>query len=164
MKKLFGRSFVRALIITVVSALIIIGGIYAYETLWSGKAGITIEPTEGEGQLEVTQVSVDKGTWDESSKTWTVSLVRGEYASLNVLLENTGSDIVVIHGEVNGSVTISYPRDGVTVCTGYQPHYDGIGILGGETGSVSFSISVDADAEAGGVPDVQLKVVEGPRS
>ena len=60
MKKLFTGSFVRALIITVVAALIIIGGIYAYQTLWSGKAHITIEPPAGEGHLEATRIEVDK--------------------------------------------------------------------------------------------------------
>jgi len=58
MKELFTKSFIGALIITVISALIIVGGVYAYETLWSGKAVITIEaPTSG-GHLEVTGVEV----------------------------------------------------------------------------------------------------------
>ena len=160
MKKLFTRSFVRALIITVVSALIIAGGIYAYETLWSGEAHITIEPPAGGGQLEVTGVTVDKGTWDDNSNTWTVSLLRGDEEYIHIWFKNNGGDAVVLYGEVNGSSDMRiYPRDGVTIVNVY-PDINKQTIPAGATDHVSFKIEVDADAEPGEVPEIELKIVK----
>ncbi len=153
--------FWKAVIAAVVVALLLGVSVYAYETLWSGKARITVEPPGEPGELEVTEIKVYTGTWNESAKTWTVSLVRGEYTFLDVYLKNTGSEIAVVHGRVNGSLSFS-PREGVTVETGYQPAYNGIGIMGGQTGAVRFSVRAEVDAEAGDVPEVHLQVVNGP--
>ena len=153
--------FWRAVIAAVVVTLVLSGAVYAYDTLWSGRAHITVEPPGDLGELEVTQIKVNKGTWHESSGTWTVSLVRGDSANLEVYLKNTGSEIAVVHGRINGSLSFS-PRAGVTVETAYQPNYNGVGILGGQTRAVGFTVRVAVDAEAGEVPEVQLQVVNGP--
>lgn len=159
MKALFTRSFVRTLIIAVVSALIVVGGIYAYETLWSGKAAITIRPPSGEAQLEMTGVTVTDtyGTWDEDNGTWTVSLLRGIWAGLLISLRNTGGDLVEIQKCVNGSCFDTARSvelaPGVTVTvSGYSS------IAAGETGSVVFEVHADVNAEPGALPDVQLEV------
>ena len=150
MKKLFTRSFVRALIITAVSALIIAGGIYAYETLWSGKAGITIEPTEGEGQLEVIDVSVTKGTWNDGTNTWTVCLNKLDEEFLTVTVENTGSAAV----RVDSSVSDRYPATGVLVKA--LNLWDNV--AAGATKDIMFGIYIGADASPGEVPEVQLEL------
>ena len=153
--------FWKAIIAAVVVTLVLSGAVYAYETLWSGATRITVEPPGDLGELEVTEIRVHTGTWNESTKTWTVSLVRGEYTFLDVYLKNTGSEIAVVSGRINGSLSFS-PREGVSLSTGYQPAYNGIGIMGGQTGAVRFSLSAEVDAEAGEVPEVQLQVVNGP--
>jgi len=158
MKKLFTRSLVRALTITVISTLIIVGGTYAYETLWTGEAHITIEAPDGEGELEVTSVTVDKGTWNDSTNTWTVSLLRGDEVYIRIYLQNNGGDAVVVHGEVNGSSDLRiYPRDGVTIVNVYSSWTEQT-IPAGQTKHIAFKIEVDADAEPGEVPDVQLEI------
>ena len=158
MKKLFTRSFVRALIITVVSAVIIVGGIYAYETFWSGEAHITLEPPASEGQLEVTGVSVDKGTWDDNSNTWTVSLLRGDEVYIRTYLKNNGGDAIAVYGEVNGSSDQRiHPCDGVTVVNVY-PYINKQTIPADATKHIAFKIEVDTDAEPGEVPEIQLKL------
>ena len=163
MKELFTRSFVRALIITVVSALIIVGGIYAYETLWSGKANITIEPPETEGELEIVGTRTEDsgsgsyGTWDETTKTWTVSLPRGTYAAIRLDIENTGGDLVEIQKCVDG--TCFDTADSVQIATGVRVTVSGAcDIAVGETRPVYFEVRTESDAEAGTLPEVQLEI------
>jgi hypothetical protein len=160
MRRLSTRSFIRALIITVVSALIIAGGIYAYETLWSGKVHITIEAPASEGQLEVTGVTVDKGTWDDNSDTWTVSLLRGDEVYIRTYLKNNGGDAIAVCGEVNGSSDQRiHPCDGVTVVNVY-PYINKQTTPADATKHIAFKIEVDADAEPGEVPEIELKIVK----
>lgn len=167
MKGLFTKSFIRALIITAVAALIIVGGVYAYETLWSGKAAITIEPPTGEAQLEITGISTSDsgsgiyggtyGTWDEASKTWTVSLPRGTSATLRMSLKNTGGDIVEIQKCV-GDICFDAAHS-VEVAPGVMITVSGYNsIAAGETGPVQFDIHAAADAEPGILPEVQLEI------
>ena len=158
MKKLFGRSFVRALIITVVSALIIVGGIYAYETLWSGKAHITIEPpVDGAtGEWELIDVTASDSTWDDATGTWTASVARGEWMgpTLTVQFKNTGGDVVTYKPYVNGHELQTYVAPGVLI----QTTGDLSQLAAGETGYICFRVSVKADAESGTLPEVQLEL------
>ena len=150
MKKLFTRSFIRALIITVVSALIIVGGIYAYQTLWSGKAHITIEPpTSSSAQIEITDIWADKGVYEDSTNTWTVSIPRGSDAALFVAMENTGGDA----GMAGGYTSNTNPAPGVEVIPdSYEP------IPAGGTNIIGFLIIVHTDAEPGTLPEIQLEL------
>jgi hypothetical protein len=166
MKKLFTRSFIRALIITVLSALIIVGGIYAFETLWSGKANITIEPPESEGQLEITGTRTEDsgsgsyGTWDESTKTWTVSLPRGTWASIRLDIKNTGDDLVEVQKCVDG--TCYDTAHSVQIATGVRVNVSGAcDIAAGETHPVIFEVRTESDAEPGTLPEVQLEIRTG---
>ena len=157
MKKLFGRSFVRALIITVVSALIIIGGIYAYETFWSGKAHITIEaPTsEGQGELEITSVeALSNGTWDEALGLWTVSIARGESAALRVGFRNIGSDAVSYFPYIDNHELSVYVAPGVFM----QTTGDLSLLAAGEDGYIKYSVRAEADAEPGTLPEIRLEI------
>ena len=158
MKKLFTKSFIRALILTVISALIIVGGIYAYETLWSGKAVITIENPGGAGALEVTDVSVSRGTWDESSKTWTVSIPRGSIESLRVNVTNSGGDAVTCHYYVSNA----NPVPGVTITSdsGSSSGWTSTGYVFGAGNSewLTFQVRTSADAEPGTLPEIQLRL------
>jgi hypothetical protein len=152
MKGVFTKSFIRALIITVVSASIIAGGVYAYETLWSGKAGITIEPpteiTNG-GQVEIKDIWVDKGTYDNPTNTWTVSIARGSNAALYVEIENNAGDAVMVGGYASNTD----PASGVKVRPdGYEP------IPVGETNIIGFLVTVSTTAEPGTLPDVELEI------
>jgi len=170
MEKLFTRSFVRAIIITVIAALTIVGGVYAYETLWSGKAHITIEPPAGEAQLEITGVTTSDsgsgiyggtyGTWDEASKTWTVSLPRGTWATLRMSFKNTGGDLVEIQKCVGD--TCFDAAHSVDIAPGVMITGSGYNsIAAGETGPVQFDIHVAADAEPGTLPEIQLEIRQG---
>lgn len=129
MEKLFTRSFIRALIITAVSGLIIVGGVYAYETLWSGKAVITIEPPtiafspssfsfnaqQGKTILltDVLQISNSGGktlNWSVSSDADWLHLPSnsgsgGVTASMSICVNVTGMDA----GNYTANITISAP-------------------------------------------------------
>jgi len=151
MEKLFTRSFIRALIITAVSGLIIVGGVYAYETLWSGKAHITVEAPSGEAQLQITEVSVDEGTWDDATGVWTVSIPRGGDAALYVHLRNDGGDVIVVNGEAEGE-THYYEVDGVRIWP------DSVTLPGGQSDTLGFLVTVAADAEPGTLPEIKLEI------
>lgn len=155
MKKLFTRSFIRALMITVISALIIAGGIYAYQTLWSGKAHITIEPPAGEGQLEVTGVTAgSNGSWDDVTNTWTVSIAKGESARLTVHLRNTDGDAVSYLPYIDNHELTTYVAPGV-----YMQTTGDLSLLAaGESGSIRYSVRAEADAEPGTLPEIQLEI------
>lgn len=155
MRSLFTRSFARALTITLVSALIIIGGASAYETIWAGTAHITIVEPSSEAELEITGVSVSEGTWDSNTNTWTVSLKRGDWAALFVYLKNTGGDAIVVHGEINGE---SSPSIGAFAGSSVGAET----LSAGESGTLVFQFAVKADASPGAVPDIELAIVEGP--
>ena len=150
MKKLFTKSFVRALIITVISALVIGGAIYAYETLWSGKANIVIEPPTAEGGLiEVSNVWADKGTYDDLTNAWSVSILRGSDAALYVEIQNNSGDAVMVGGYASNTD----PAPGVKVWPdGYEP------IPAGGTNTIGFLVTASATAEPGTLPEIQLEI------
>jgi len=158
MRKIFNKSLARALIITIIAAVVIVGGIYAYETLWSGTGRLTIvSPTDG-AVIEVTEVHVSTGTWDESTDTWTASLSRGGIESIVVRVTNTGGDVATIYYYVSDA----NPAPGVTInsdsgsdsgwtTTGYN-------LAAGKSQSLTFQVRVDADAEPGTLPEFQLRL------
>jgi len=156
MKRLLTKSFIRALIITAVSASVIIGGIYAYETLWSGKAAITIEPPTGEAQWELEGVSADGGTWNAGTGTWTVSLQRAEWPGpgLIVSFRNNGNDAATFMPYINGQELSNWVATGVYI----QTTGDLSQLPAGASGSIRFSVGATADAEPGTLPQVQLEI------
>ena len=161
MRQLLTKSFVRALIITVVSGLIIVGGIYAYETLWSGKSHIIIEPPEGAGQLEVTNVEARHGTWDDSSKTWTVSIPRGGHGELDVTVTNVGGDATTCYMYISNID----PAPGVTLTAFLAcPHSgwstSGYVLAAGESKTMEFVVWASADAQPGTLPEIELRMGE----
>jgi len=158
MKKVFTTSFIRALIITVISALIIVGGIYAYQTLWSGKARITIEepPSDSEANVEIMSISSGKGTWEEATKTWTVSLKRGENTYLTIELKNTGNDVARVRSYIDGAQATKQIAPGVALYFGH-----GLELTipaGGGQNYVAFGVSADATAQSGTFPNVSLEI------
>lgn len=157
MKAVFTKSFIRALIITVVSALIVVGGIYAYETLWSGKVNITIEepPAGSEANLDIMSISSDGGIWDEATETWTVSLQRGEMANLSIDLKNTGNDVAIVHSYIDGAQVSKQVAQGVLVSFG---HGRELTIPAGGQNYVAFNVETDATAQPGTFPNVFLEI------
>ena len=158
MKGLFTKSFIRALIIAVVSASIIAGGIYAYETLWSGNVVITIEtpPEDATAEWELEGVSVDRGTWNDATDTWTVSLARGEWigARLTVTFKNTGTDVVTFMPYVDGEDLSAWVAPGVNI----QTTGDLSQLPAAATGDITFSIGTTAEAEPGTLSPIQLEI------
>lgn len=159
MKGVFTASFVRALVVTVVSSLIIVGGIYAYGTLWSGKALITVSAPTGVGHLEVTGVeAIMNGTWDESTDTWTASIARAQEAQLRIYVTNTGGDAATFHVYMDGVEIDTYRT---YLCSGvyltYYP-YTQIWVATGETSSITLCIVAEADAEPGTLSYVELEL------
>ena len=156
MKKLFTRSFIRALIITVVSALIIVGGIYAYETLWSGKAVITIEPPSGEAgaNIEILQIEPSpNSSYDNANNIWTASINRAEMAELIFTFRNSGDDACRIVTYIDGE-----ERDYKQVATGVFFHGIDYPLAAGAEVTRVFIIEATLDAEAGEVPEIQLEL------
>jgi len=158
MKGLFTKSFIRALIITVVSALVIVGGIYAYEALWSGKANITIEPpsTEGQGELEITDVEASpNGNWDETTDSWTVSIAQAEMAELIFTFVNNGGDACRIVTYIDGE-----KRDYKEIAPGVFFHGIDYPLAAGAEVSRVFIIEATLEAEPGTIPEIQLEIAQ----
>ena len=144
---------VKGLVITLIAALLFCGAVYAYQTFWSGKVNITIEPPSGEASVEISEVVVDKGTWDETTNTWTVSIARGEWVHLTIYLVNTGGDISEIHASIDGDETSNrYIAPGVRI----QYYGPGLTMAAGEEGYITFSIVAEAEAQPGTLPEIQL--------
>jgi len=156
MKGLFTKSFIRALIITAVSALIIVGGIYAYETLWSGRANITIEPpsTEGEGALEITGIEASlNSNWDEMTDSWAVSVGQAEMAELIFSFKNNGGDACRIVTYVDGE-----KRDYKEIAPGVFFHGIDYPLAAGAEVTRAFIIEATLEAEPGTLPEIQLEI------
>ena len=157
MKQLLANRIVRALIVVAIVTLIVVGIAYAYETLWSGKARITIEaPTsEGQGELEITSVeALSNGTWDEALGLWTVSIARGESADLRVRFRNIGSDAVSYFPYIDNHELNVYVAPGVFM----QTTGDLSLLAAGEDGYIKYSVRAEADAEPGTLPEIRLEI------
>jgi hypothetical protein len=155
MRELFTKSFVRALIITLVSASIIAGAVYAYETLWSGKAAITIEPpTSSEAELQITSIEASPNSnWSETTDTWTVSIGQAEMAELIFTFKNNGGDACRIVTYIDGE-----KRDYKQIGAGVFFHgIDYPLAAGGEVTRV-FIIEATLDAEPGTLSDIALEI------
>lgn len=144
--------------IVVGALLLVAGGLYAYQVLWSGEASITIESVDGgTGKLEIASVTAEsKGSWSDAADTWTVSLARGESARLRVTFENSGDDIVTYSPYINGHELSTYVATGVRI----QTVGDLASLAAGETGHVTFVVDAMAEAESGSIPDVILQIRE----
>lgn len=157
MKQLFASRTIRALIVVAIVTLIVGGIVYAYETLWSGKARITIEPPTGAGQgeLEITSVeALGNGTWDEALGIWTVSIARGESADLRVHFKNIGNDVVTYSPYIDNHELAVYVAPGVFM----QTTGDLALLAAGEDGYIRYSVRAEADAEPGTLPEIQLEI------
>ncbi len=140
---------IKALIAVIIVTLLLAVGVYAYQVLWSGKARITIEPPAGSAKLELTRIWADRGIWDGSTNTWTVSIPRGSNAALFVEFKNTGGDVA----SVGGYASNTNPASGVTVTPdSYEP------IPAGGTNTIGFLILVSGSAVAGQLPEIQLEL------
>lgn len=152
------KKWVKILIIVAVATLVSVGAVYAYDVLWSGTARITIEePTgaTGSGQLVITGVeAISNGSWNDANDTWTVSIARGESASLKVEFENTGGDIVTYFPYIDGHELQHYIADGVRI----QTTGDLSLLAAGETGYIQFRVDAQAEAESGTIPDIELEI------
>ena len=150
-------KWIKILIIVAIVSLVSVSVVYAYDVLWSGKVKITIEPPSAEGgaDIQVTGIHVDKGSWDEATGRWMVSLKRGQMACMIVNLANTGSDIGQVSVSVNGqssySPVLGVEIDAINNSAGGIPE-------GAEDWWVSFAIDVSADAEPGTLPDINLEI------
>ena len=143
----------KAFIGVAISVGVITGVVYAYTNLWSGKAEITIESTEAldSGKIEIRDIWVDRGTWEDSTNTWTVTIPRGGDAALFINLENTGGDTVMAGAFVNDT----NPSPGITIAPdGYES------ILAGDTNIIGILILADIDAESGKLPQVTMELRE----
>lgn len=160
MRKVLTINFIRAIIITLFAALLIAGGVYAYETLWSGKAHITVETPTGGGQVEITSIHADRGTWNESTGTWTVSIPRGGDAALHFTAENTGGDAVTVACHVLYENPAYQPlvAGGIAVGNGVTIVPDSRIVPSGESRGLGFLILVSVDAEPGELPKIPLEI------
>ena len=157
MKQPLANPIIRALIVVAIVTLIVAGIAYAYETLWSGKAHITIEaPTsEGQGELEITSVeALSNGTWDEALGIWTVSIARGESADLRVRFRNIGNDAVSYFPYIDNHELNVYVAPGVFM----QTTGDLSLLAAGEDGYIKYSVRAEADAEPGTLPEIRLEI------
>lgn len=128
----------------------IAGVVQAQETLWSADVVITIETPTGDPHLVITGVEVSRGTYDEDTDVWTVSVPRGGVAWLNVSVRNDGGDAIVVEGAVAGE-HVYHPVDGVVIWT-----YD-VTLAAGESGTMHFRVEAAVDAEPGTLPSIRLE-------
>jgi len=151
------RTLIKALIVAAIIAALFGGIAYAYETLWSGKAVITIEepPVGSEANVEIVDISCEKGTWDEATRIWTVSLKRGEDAYLMIDLKNTGNDVASVLSYIDGAKATKQIAPGVAV---YFGHGADLTIPAGGQNYVAFGVGADATAESGTFPHVSLEI------
>jgi len=155
------RNFTKALIAVIIVTLLLGGIVYAYETIWSGKARITIEAPASAGQLEVTDIEARfNGTWDDSTDTWTVSIARGQGAQLKISLRNIGGDVATCYAYINGEQVSSphtYIASGVYVSFIPIPP---IVLAANESGSIIYCVEAEADAEPGTLPEIDLEIIQ----
>lgn len=158
MKRVLDNPITRALVVVAIVTLIVGGMVYARDILWPGKAQITIDVPEGEGDMTVMGVEVTRGTWDESAKTWTVSIPRGSMASLMVHVKNEGGDAATCYYYVSDA----NPAPGVTINSdvGDSSGWTTTGhVFGaGDSEWLTFQIRTTGDAEPGSLPEIQLKL------
>lgn len=151
------KRLIIALISVAIVTLLLAGIVYAYETLWSGEANITIEApaTTGSGNLMIKGASASAGgSWNANTKTWTVSIQRGASTHLKVNLENTGTDVITYLPYINGEELETYIADGVRI----QTTGDLSSLAAGETGYITFTIDALAEAEPGTISNVTLEI------
>lgn len=147
------KRLLKGLLIAAILLGVFVGGIYAYETLWRGKASIMVEPPSGgEAQVEVTSIHTQDGWWDESTSTWEVSIPRGDTARLHIKLENTGGDFATVYSYISDT----NPALGVEI-RGMFLHRERV-IPSGGTLYVGFAVEVATDAEPGKLGDVELAI------
>lgn len=155
------RKLVKVLITVVIAALLIGGGVYAYNLIWSGTASITIvSPTPGpEFPLEVVSVRPTAGAFDDG--VWTLTLKRGQHAILYVDIKNPRSDVAVVQVTVNGEWGEQqvYLAPGVRIAFAIGPESTKA-IPAGETETVFWIVYAEATAESGTLSDVTLEIRE----
>lgn len=151
MKELFTRSLVKAMVIGVACVLVIAGVVQAQENLWSADVVITIETPTGDPHLVITEVEVNRGTYDEDTGVWTLSIPRGGTARIFVHLRNDGGDAIRVDGAVEGEATY-WPVDGVVIST------HSLILAAGESGILFFTVQTEADVEPGTLPSIRLEL------
>jgi hypothetical protein len=100
--------------------------------------------------LEVTNVTVGRGTWDDKTNSWTVSLPRGAGADLHVSIKNNTGELVTIYGYCSNE----NPTPGVML----RWVFDSIHIPKGDISTMMLTLDVSADADSGTLPEVQLEI------
>lgn len=146
------KKLVIILVVVALLAGVGVGIAYATTTIWSGKAHITIEEPTGAAQCEITDITAENSSWDNATKTWTVSIARAEYATLFVKVKNIGGDAVDLKAYVNGHMGWAYLAPGVKACgSSYL-------LAAGHTIGLNFTVAADADAAAQTLSDIQLAI------
>jgi len=165
-KKWLCGNLLKALLVVLIVTLLVGGVVYAYQTIWSGKVRITIEPAiKGTAEnIEVTKVVANQGTWNNETKTWTVSVLQGDAAYLVVYLTNTGpgNSICQLTPYIDNKGYID-PRD-----DGGSKHIaPGVGInwfggattlKGGTTDWIQFGLHAEINAQTGLLPEIGLEI------
>ncbi|KKK47100.1 hypothetical protein LCGC14_3158610 [marine sediment metagenome] len=174
-KRLMKGGSMRTLAFIAIASLLLTGSIaFAYTTLWSGTASITIEvleppPMNGGGtppppdpepllELTVDEPTVTKGVIEGG--VWTITLVQGESATISTHVRNPRDTEAWVELFTNGSgvnnITVS---PGVTI--GQLIGHGVVHSLAPESSLViQFIIDVDGTAETGTLPDVLLEIRE----
>ena len=172
-KKRMNRIWI-AVIIVLMLTLVFCGAVYAYSNFWSGKAQITITSSTSSGvslnegtNVKVTKVEAKQGNWNDATKTWTVSIHRGDSAYLVVWLTNNGPP--------GNLCQVRCYCDSTYVMPGYRPPQndeesnrwiapgvriqwigDAFDLSSGESGYVEFCINTDSDASPGSLPEIGI--------
>lgn len=156
MKKLLTNSLIRAIIIVITVSLLLAGAIYAYETIWSGKANITIIGPAAMPELEVTGVTVDSdGNWNNVTKTWTASIGPGDSTHLTLYLKNKDNSSISYRPYIDGqepSPIISYTPNIYIQTSG------DLSLAAGQSGSITFRVSAYSNPQPGALPEIKLEL------
>jgi len=146
-----------------------------YETIWSGKVSIKIETPSTEegkvidindlrgGKVKVTEISTMSlpsewigGEWDEDTKTWQVSILRGDHAMLGIVLKNTGGDFATVYTYISNTT----PAPGVKLsAVPLANGWDELVIPSGETRWVTFNVRSGTEVALGtSLDDIELAI------
>ena len=112
--------------------------------------------TWSDATWQLVGVTASGSTWDAATGTWTVSASRGEWTghSLTVQFKNTGGDVITYRPYINGKELQNYVAKDVLIQTTGNLEQ----LAAGQTGYVTFTLSVGANAAAGTLPDVTLEI------
>jgi len=156
MKRLLRNQVIKVIIAVIIVTLVLGGLVYAYQTVWSGKAQISITGPAPIPELEITGWSTDAdGEWNSSTNIWIAHIGPGDSTHLILSLENTGNSPISYKPYADGQEinTIVNYAPYIFIQTTGDKSLDAY-----ESGSITFRVTAYPSAPPGDVPEIDLEL------